>query len=51
MPEGGKKFEIAKHKEINRNFKTVARKYLNYDQLYLRRLQKEILIELQFKHS
>lgn len=48
--KGGKKFGIAKHIEIKKDFKKLTRRGLNYNQLYLRRLPKEAMIKLQLKH-
>lgn len=48
--KGGKKFGRAKHKDMNRDFKKLARMGLNNDQLYLRRPPGNAVIELQHKH-
>lgn len=44
-----KKFGMAEYTDINRDFKELTRRGLNYGQLYLRRLLEEAMTELQLK--
>lgn len=48
--EGRQEFGRAKHKDMNRVFKKLARMGLNNDQLSLRRPPEDAVIELRHKH-